>query len=282
MATLGKTAPRLIDDLLDYDPSHSKNNGRNLLADDAPQYRGKAFLRKGMQDCRHVLMIKSEQSNVPASKDEQPNESKTYVVAAYCSKCRYHFDVAIDFRIRAGRQTPCRLSDPDNPMHHLRLVESRDAKEYAERGGYSKYDILAEYHRWECSGAICPAVVDIRITPPRLGKKMLSLITDKQKVHLRGRRVIQADPERFHGSTPSSPLQALSNLRTYLKDARGPKDPENPKKIAKRNRRLLLSFADECDSIFEYLDFKEIMEEASDPEVCSFLIYFVPILLLLF
>lgn len=268
----GKTAPRLIEDLLDYDPTRPKKNGRNLLADDAPQFREKAVVRKGIQDCRHALMKKLDRTNAPVSQDQQPDGSTRYLVATYCSNCRCHFDITIDFRERRGRQTPCRLSDPENPLHHLRLAKSADAREYEERrGGYNKYDTIIEAHRFECSGVTCPVVVNIKISPPRLGKEILSLIMDAKKINARGRKVIQEDPQRFEGFPPITPYQALTNLRTYLHDARTAKDPENLKKIAKRNKRLLLAFADECDSLFEYLDFKVVTEEGPEPGVvCSF------------
>lgn len=275
----GKTAPRLINDLLDYDPIKLKNNGRNLLVDDAPQFRGKPLLRKGIQDCRHILMKKLNLSNTPVSNDEQPDGTTRYEIATYCSICRHHFDISVDFRARYGRHIPCRLSDQENPLHHLRLVESADLKEYEQRyGSYNRYHAFTEAHKFECSGATCPVEVNIKISPPRLGKKMLSLITDPKKVYARGRKVIQEEPERFNGFSPISPYQALTNLRTYLHDARDAKDPEKLKKIAKRNKRLLLGFADECDSLFDYLDFKVVSEDGPDPAVvCSFTIHFVVI-----
>lgn len=273
MAPSGKTAPRLINDLLDYDPSRLKQNGRNLLADDAPQYRGKKLLRMGYQDCHHTLMKKVERTNAPVSKDEQPDGTTKYVVATYCSSCRYHFDITVDFRRGQGLQSPCTLSDNENPLHHLRLRDSTNREEYEERNGVSKYRTITEAHRWECSGTTCPVIVSIKISPPRLGKKLLAPVTDPKLVNARGRRVIQEEPERFVGHTPINPWQALTNLRTYLKDAKEAQDPGKLKKIAKRNKRLLLGFADECDSLFEYLDFKVVEEHGSDPDVVCFQLF---------
>jgi ubiquitin carboxyl-terminal hydrolase 25/28 len=269
----GKSTPRLITDLLDYDPIKSKKNGKNILADNAPQYKGKPIIRKGVQDCHHTLMKKLDRTHAPVSQDQQPDGSTRWLVAAYCSDCRCHFDVTVDFKKRwGGRQTPCQLGDPENPLHHLRRVSSEDAREYEERhGGYNKYDTISDTHRFECSGVTCPCVVDIKISPPKLGSKILSLITDPKKVYARGRKIIQEEPQRFDGHKPIQPYQAVDNLRTYLRDARLAKEePENRKKIAKRNKRLLLGFADECDSLFEYLDFKVVKEDGPDPVmVCS-------------
>ncbi|KAG0647102.1 Ubiquitin-specific-processing protease 2 [Hyphodiscus hymeniophilus] len=267
---VGKTAPRLITDLLDHDPLTPKKNGRNILAKAAPQFRGKTLPpRTGIHDCRHVLMKKLERTTAPVSQDQQPDTSTRYIIAAYCAECGCHFDISMDFRSRDGRQTPCRLSDPDNPMHHLRPVAYADGKEYEDKlGGYNKYDTILEAHCFECSGVACPLVVNIKISPPRLGPKLLSLIADPKKVYARGKKVIEEEPLRFEGHKPIAPYQVLDNLRTYLKDARqAQQDPEKLKKIAKRNKRLLLGFADECDSLFEYLDFKVVTEPGPDPSV---------------
>jgi ubiquitin carboxyl-terminal hydrolase 25/28 len=267
MALSGKTAPRLINDLLDYDPSRPKQNGRNLLTGDAPQYRGKNLLRKGYQDCHHTLMKKVERTIAPVWKDEQPDGSTKYVLATYCSICLYHFDITVDFRRGNDGQAPCNLSDNENPLHHLRLVDSTNSEEYEQRHGSSKYNTLTEAHRWVCSGATCPVVVSIKISPPRLAKELLSPVTNPKKVNARGRRVIQEEPDRFVGLMPIGPQQALTNLRTYLRDAKEVQDPDKLKKIAKRNKRLLLGFADECDSLFKYLDFTVVEEHGSDPDV---------------
>ena len=229
-------------------------------------------MRKGFQDCRHTFMKKVDQTKAPVSIDEQPDGSTKYVVATYCSTCRCHIDIIVDYRTRDSEQISCRLSDSQNPLHHLRVVDSLDGKEYEQRrGGHNKYDTFMEQHRFECSGASCPIVLDIKISTPRLSRKMLSLITDPKKVFTRGKRVIQEEPLRFDGLQPIAPLQAIMNLRTYLHDARAAKDPQELKKIAKRNKKFSLGFADECDSLFEYLDFKVVTEDGPDPAVvCPF------------
>ena len=273
----GKTAPRLITDLLDHDPRTPKKNGKNILAGDAPKYRGKTLpARTAVHDCRHVLMKKLDRTNAPVSQDQQPTGQTTYRIAACCSECRCHFDIRVDFEERSNsRQGPCRLSDPENPLHHLRLLKQADPKDYEE----NKYNAIFTSHRFECSGFACPLVVDIKIYPPRLSTKLLSLVTDPKKVYTRGKKVIQDEPQRFEGHKPIAPYQVLDNLRTYLRDARSAREePEKLKKIAKRNKRLLLGFADECDSLFEHLDFRVVTEPGPDPDVVCYF-QFTPTLL---
>jgi len=247
---------------------NAPKNGKNLLVDPPPYYQGITLPpRKGPGDCRHALMRKDSQTNAPLSNDERPNADTQYVVAAYCEKCRYHFKITVTFWPRRAGQVPCSKSDEANPMHHLRLVSSTNAKEYKERNGGSKYDNITEAHRFVCSGANCPVVVDIIISPPRLREKMLALILDTVKVEDRGRREIQKDPSRYEGLDPVRPMQALGYLRQYLFDSKSARDRSELKKIARRNKKYMLAFADECNILFEYLDFTPVQEDSHEPEV---------------
>jgi ubiquitin carboxyl-terminal hydrolase 25/28 len=263
----GKTAPRLINDLHDYDPRCLAQNGRNLLADPAPRFKGVAIIRKGVGDCRHVLMRKDTQTNAPISNDDRPGVDQEYVVSTYCSKCRYHFKITMDYFKKHDSQVPCNLADEANPMHHLHLVESVNAKDHNEKYGRNKYDSLTEAHRFVCSSPTCPLEVEIRISPPRLSKRRLAAILDAAKVDARGRKEIHNDPIRLEGKVPVSPLQALHFLRTYLNDAKSAANTTEQRRIAKRNKSYMLAFADECDPIFEYLDFTPFEAESSDADV---------------
>jgi ubiquitin carboxyl-terminal hydrolase 25/28 len=222
-----------------------------------------------------MLMKKEHQTNAPISSDEVPGESTEYKVAAFCSTCLHHFDITVDFWQRKDRRAPCHLSDESNPLHHLRVVKSTNAREYREKHGVNKYDTVIEAHRFVCSGEDCPLVVDIKISPPRLSHGMLSLILDTAKMDMRGRREIKNDPDRYQGLPPVRPLQALGYLRQYLQDAKGAKTRTELKKIARRNKKYMLAFADECDELFEYLDFVAVQEDTPEPDVSRVLREFV-------
>lgn len=270
LSPTGKTAPRLINDLLDHDPRHAMKHGRNLLADPAPTFKwGGSHLppRKGSEECRHVLALKQGQTNAPTSNDERPDEYTKYKIAAYCSSCMYHFDIGVDFTQRKERQEPCNLSDEENPLHHLRLVKSTNAREYRQRQGRRlKYDNCTELHRFMCSGSKCPLVVEIKISPPRLAPNILVSITEPAVVEARGRREIKNEPERYQDMSHVTVGQSLGFLRQYLNDAKG----GSGRKIARRNKKYMLAFADECDPLFEYLDFKAIEEPSSESDVSDF------------
>ncbi len=74
---------------------------------------------------------------------------------------------------------------------------------------------------------------------------------------------MQDQPERYQDSRPLTPVEVLSVLRTYLGDALN-KSPAEKKRIAVRNKRFLLAFSDECDDIFEYLEFELQIEPSGD------------------
>ena len=70
------------------------------------------------------------------------------------------------------------------------------------------------------------------------------------------------EPERYQESRPVTPIGVLHLLRTYLSDALNKNTAK--KRIAVRNKRFLLAFSDECDDIFEYLEFGLVLEPSGD------------------
>jgi ubiquitin carboxyl-terminal hydrolase 25/28 len=265
VAITGKTAPRLINDLLDYDPKARARNDKNLLADPAPLFREgvRHEPRTSPSDCRHSLMRKAH-TEAPASNDERPTAATKYMVMAYCSQCRYHFQIIATFHQHNGRQAPCCLSDDANPMHHLQIEESIYARDNPSKYALDKYNNFLEYHRWVCSAPYCPLVLEIKISPPRLHDSILSLILSPERVLARGKKVVAQDPVRYDGLGPLTVLQILGNLRTYLADAKAARDQSELKRIAARNKKFVLAFADECDGLLHYLDFTPITDEDTD------------------
>jgi ubiquitin carboxyl-terminal hydrolase 25/28 len=274
---IGKTAPRLVEDILDYDPSKRSKNGRNLVADSAPQYRPDTLFppRKGLTDCRHSLMRKNngEESlaDSPQSNDERPTTKSRYNVESYCSKCRYHFQIKISFESELDDPVICHLSDADNPMHHLRLTKSMKGQEWKDLVGLEsfKYDPLLESHQFVCTAPRCPALTEVRISPPRLSPKLLAPVLNPAKLYQRGQAQIRDEPARYAGQSPLSVFAALGFFRTYLVNAKSESESGvEIRRIAKRNKKYMLAFANECDALFEYVGF-ETVEGEVDPEVCS-------------
>lgn len=208
-----------------------------------------------------------EQTRAPVSNDEQPDADTSYEVAAYCNKCRYHYKINVDYSRRKDFQTPCNQSDNENPLHHFRLQESITGKEHRDKFGVNKHDHLIEAHRFLCTGTKCPATLDIRISSPRLGKSLVDMITDRPRLETRGRKEIARDPARYEGVEPAGPFSSLWYLRSYLTDAKAARDSTTLKKIAKRNKKFVIAFGDECNDLFETLGFRMIEEPAELPEV---------------
>ena len=210
-------------------------------------------------------MKKVDQTEAARTPNEIPDSSTRYVIATYCQNCKYHFDIIVDYTQGRRGSKPCRLSDKENPMHHLRLVKSWIKNRDGDPPDWSKYNMKIESHTFYCSASSCPATVVINISMPRLPPQMLPSILDQVTLRDRGARIIAEEPERFLGQTPLSPAQVFMNIRAYLMDAKLGSDGGPLKKIAKRNKKFCLAFADECDSLFEYMDFIQITEEQVPP-----------------
>lgn len=254
---IGKTTPRLLQDILDYDPRRARKPGNNLLTDPPPQYKPPklAPLRFLPEDCQHRLFRKDNQSRVPPF-DEKPNGESYYVSASYCAICFYHFEVIADYCQRPDRKRPCDLNH-EYPLHHLQHFQSRFRSEDDIQSASDNYDSWTEKHRWSCSAPDCPVLIEVRISAPRLSKRHLRLLSDSELVFSRGTRSIEADPVRYEGVAPLPPTEVLSILRQYLYDAlKG-----GGKRVAVRNKKFLLAFSDDCDEIFRYLKFQLESEE---------------------
>lgn len=261
----GKSAPRLLNDLLDYDLRTSAKTGKHILIDPAPIFNG-TYVDRGSY-CRHYLCTKESQTSTPPPHEkpdtstlpphQEPDRTTIYKKAAYCSQCRCHFVITVDFRDWKDGQTPCNFNDPENPLHHFRVLDSKLSKD-------SKDAYKLVVHQFACTSATCPVKVEIKIQPPRLSTSMVSLLINRQDILVRGQKEIESDPTRFEGHRPLYPIQVLSNLRTYLHDAGG----QTKKQIARRNKKFRLAFGNDCDSLLSYLGFELKLGESSQSEVC--------------
>ena len=225
------------------------------MKDPAPRFIGESLTpRRTVGDCKHFLVIKDEQTDAPTSISQAPDETTKYVVATYCQNCRWHFHITVDFwAVREG-QVPCSLVDEANPLHHLRYLEP------VER---PKESNDAEYW-FACSGPRCPLIVKIHIFPPRLDTELLRKFDNATVLNQRWRNIIAEEPERYAGLPPLTPIHVFSNLKQYLEDAKTVTDAGDRKKIAKRNKKYYLAFANECDDLFYYLGFTVVREEKED------------------
>lgn len=252
-SSLGKTAPRLVQDLLSYDPRRSLPSGWNILTDPAPQFHRDvllpALVAKG--SCRHKYMTKLDQSQLPTP-DRNPERSTSYKVASFCHECRCHLLLIVEFQNGNGER-PCPNSQ--YPLHHFIHHPQSSSRRRSSVDG-RKSDRWVDQQRFECSSPCCPAVLTIRISPPRITAEWETLLTDEKLVRERAEAVMKLAPDRFEGIAPPLPINVLLNLRSYLNNAL--RNPE-VKKIASLNKKFVTCFGDfgqPCRDLLEYLEFK--------------------------
>ncbi|KFY26487.1 hypothetical protein V493_04054 [Pseudogymnoascus sp. VKM F-4281 (FW-2241)] len=262
----GKTGPRLLEDLLDYDCSLPRTNGSNVLIDPAPIYKqNKSYPpRTYPNDCHHFLYRKDWQTSIPPF-DKKPTTQTQCISASYCSFCLHHFDVVVDYTRQPGKNIPCRAGT-SHPLHHFQYVGSEFQTQEELKSPENKYDNHKEQHAFKCSAFSCPATVTIRISPPRLSRSQSALLLDPRKVYARGAKVIEEDPDRYGESRPSLPCEVLAVIRTYLTHALT-NAPGESKRIAARNKRFLLAFGYECKELLEYLGFTYEQERVMNGDV---------------
>jgi ubiquitin carboxyl-terminal hydrolase 25/28 len=88
------------------------------------------------------------------------------------------------------------------------------------------------------------------------------------RVVARGEKEIADNPERYAGLAPVRPLQALGYLRTYIKDAKHASEMVlPPRNIARRNKKYMLAFGEDCEELFQYLGFTSVEEVQEKGEV---------------
>lgn len=248
----GKTAPRLIQDLLSYDPRKLHFSGRNVLTDPAPHYQNDGQLPMVVVtgSCRHKYMTKQDQSHLPRF-DSKPDKSTLCRVASFCQECRCHMLLMVDFRSGSGEQ-PC--PNPQYPLHHfVHVPQSSSCRR--KSADLPKGERWTDQQRFECSSPCCPAAVTVRIRPPRITPEWETLLTDAARIKERADIVMKMAPERFEGIAHPLPINVLMNLRSYLNNAlRNP----GAKKIASLNKKFVTSFGDygqPCRELLEYLGF---------------------------
>ncbi|KAI9932783.1 ubiquitin-specific protease ubp2 [Aspergillus wentii] len=239
----GKTAPRLVQDIQDYDPAYPPGTGRNLLSEVPPVYPDRY----------------QNQSLLP--KPEQWSTSGTSKVSAVCSKCRYHLQVVVNHTGAIGQQIQ---KSPDHVHHFVyksgRQIGGSSAEEVTSKGQ------VAETFHYGCSYLTCPATVSLRVVSPVLSHDAVHLLTDPELLNIRANEAIATHPERLEGLAPPLPINVLLNLRAYLSNALN--NSQQSKSISAINKRFMSCFGVEgkpCQDLLEFLGFTFNDEGFWDP-----------------
>ncbi|KAK0887734.1 ubiquitin-specific protease ubp2, partial [Friedmanniomyces endolithicus] len=234
----GKTAPKLCEDFLDFDPSNAARSA-NLLAGHSPPVGEGQYLSYKIGSCRHDYTTKHPQSVTPPL-DFRPDGTTRYKLAAVCKKCRLHAAVSIDYR-RATNPCP----NGEYPLHHFQRLPDEDVT--------SQTQIL---YTWQCSAPQCQAHLQISYRQPRLSDADRDLLTNTDRLKRRYEAAVQEDPNR-DGMRQATPIDALGRLRKYVKDSLNP--AHNRRTFPAANKRFMEAFGvqrHDCMELLQRLGFQ--------------------------
>ena len=257
---VGKTAPRLIDNILRYDPLHPHPAGHNLLIDPVPvvDTRQKPLEDTAQGACQHKLVIKSAQSKLP-SKEGRLNSSTHSVLAAYCTQCRIHFTVRINNPQACPNQDTC--PKQGYPLHHFRYHPSGSNVRASQLSNGSRVEDWEESHLFECSSRTCLAVVSIIVKSPRLRAVHLHSLIDPVAIRSRVQAEINANPERLKDSVIPTPIKVMATLKAYLTDAIR---SDERKRVNSENKRFITTLGEGTADLLQYLGFKYVEAPEND------------------
>jgi len=233
----GKTAPKLYQDFLVFDPLNAGKS--NVLADFSPPVGEGVQLAPAIGSCKHDYTTKQSQSITPPL-DLRPDGTTHYKLATICKKCRVHAGVRVNY---ARSTNPCPNSE--HPLHHFRRVRAEDVgtQERVEFG-------------WQCSAPQCRASLRVTYRPSRIQPEQKDLLTNTELLKRRYEAILQQEPTR-EGIRQATPLDCLSRLRKYIKDSL---KPEHDKRVfPANNKRFMEAFGvhgHDCQELLQWLGFK--------------------------
>ncbi|KAL4808447.1 hypothetical protein BDV18DRAFT_135027 [Aspergillus unguis] len=249
----GKTAPRLVRDLVDYDPAHPPGTGRNVLSEVPPvypqHYDGPPHFISPSA-CRHNYVSKSHQSIRPSQGEDRASSATPTKISAICLKCRYHLELRVSTNL--VEQASHSFSDH---IHHLVYYYGKQKGGQLKEETSPKGQVVETFH-FECSYSACAYTVAIRVISPLLSDDMVRLLTDATILQKRTDEALAADPERLEGVARPQPITVLTNLRTYIDNAL--RNSQQSKSISAVNKRFMTSFGVDgrpCQDLFEFLGF---------------------------
>lgn len=254
----GKTAPRLLQDLLTYDPRREERAGRNLLTTAPPEHNSS---RNGIPavprgNCRHALVRKAEQSLLPIAGGD---DYLLYKSASYCSQCRWHIDVIVNFKDRGSLRQQCGRQNADYPLHHFVC----DGADNEESNGIGSQRTPKSFN-FRCTADPCSASVRIDLKPPHFTEHDEDLLMNKAKLRRRFELARSLIGER-DGETMARSVDGPDFLDTFLRDSLNPAPGKT--RVPLLNRKFAKTFWRDCDSILTKLGFGYTREKSEEEEV---------------
>ncbi|UPX19303.1 Ubiquitinyl hydrolase 1 [Ascochyta rabiei] len=264
----GKTAPRLLQDLLTYDPRREDRAGRNLLTSAPPEHNpsrdGIPAVPRG--NCRHALVRKDEQCLLPPP-GERPRHNTIYKVASYCPQCRYHIDVIVEFKGKGYLEGVCGKQNWDFPLHHF-VYEGDDGTQSNGIGGQQ----APKSFSFRCTADACPTTVRIDLKPPRFTEHDQELMMNKAQLRRRFEKSRELVDAR-EGETMARSVDAPDYLDTFLRDSLNPAPGKS--RVPLLNRKFAKTFWRDCDPILKRLGFEHTVE-VNDDDGASVEVWYLP------
>jgi ubiquitin carboxyl-terminal hydrolase 25 len=235
----GKTAPKLYQDFLIFDPVKGVPN---VLEQFSPPHGDGPQLAPQIGSCRHEYVTKASQSVAPPL-DLRDDGSTIYKIAAVCKKCRIHTEVHVD---HSNASNPCPASE--HPLHHFQRAKAYDNKS-EERIQFA----------WRCSVAQCRATLCIVYRKARWDEEDIQLLSNPERLKRRYEALIQDDPNR-EGIKLATQMDAFSRLRRYVKDSLVPSHTK--RQIPANNKRFQEAYGingEDCAEILNWLGFRLVV-----------------------
>lgn len=175
-----RTAPRLLQDLLTFDPC-PKNSGIDL---EVP--------------CSHIYTVLDGRSNFP-----EPNRREAQWVewktVAICRECRSHITLVVTYQQSNGQRCP----NKDYPLHHFKTVGRTETED-------NTYESC-----FVCTSPVCKVEVVARLRAPTLQLGDVTFLTDQSALRARA----QATQERYPEMQDRNAVQTLITFRSYVSHA---------------------------------------------------------------
>lgn len=257
-----------MQDLLTYDARYEHRSGRNLLTSAPPQFDPDKPKEPAVphRNCRHALFTKSEQSELPAV-DAVPDSSTRYKIASYCSLCRWHIDVTVDFRDNGSKTQPCKQGDKEYFLHHFLYAGEDDPAPPDGLGAHNR----PRTFRFRCSAPYCPVQVTTSFKPPNFSEQDIETLTNKAQLRSRLEKAKQLAGDRADPNVARR-VDGPDFLNTYLQDALNPVTGKS--RIPLLNRKFLKTFGRDCNSILMRLGFTNRLEEEDDGDMVD--VWYLP------
>ena len=255
---LGKTAPRLLEDLHLYNPQRLPSSQYNVLTQLPPPFDGGILPRKAAKGaCRHIWALKPHQSS--AHELAGSPKSQKLVVAAICTDCRMHLNLQLAY---PHTIEPLSCPNPEAPLHHFIHVPN-EFSGFVWRNDGASHEWWQALEHFRCTSTTCQAELQVYARSPRLNAEWVELLTSDELISKRAQAAIATDPARFEGVASPNAIQVLGNLQTYLGNALN----GNDRKIMANNKKWMVTLGDPCAGLLEYLGFRRSQDEWNPPQV---------------